>query len=137
MVQAPLLALTKMEVASGLQDAARNRLLNGVAGVTGAIARRKHMMQTNHRNKADADASNPDRANATLTGTTRHTSTIEEPELQTEWDVPGVALVVYPRAKVRRAGVCYMPGTWELEAEALKQLEHAPSTEPVTELEPA
>lgn len=117
---APLLELTRMEMASGLKDASRNRLVNLAGGMSGAIARRKHMLQTNHRSQADMDASNPGRAVATLRGTTRHTTTIEESELQTEWEVPGVALVSYYRAKVRRAGVCHMAADYEM-ASASKQ----------------
>ena len=57
--------------------------------------------------------------------------------MQTEWDKPGIALVSYQRAKVRRAGVCYMPGIWELDAEAQKRLQHESATEPTPVLETA
>lgn len=112
-VHAPLLELARMEMASGLNDGARNRLVNVAGSVMGVVARRKHMLQSNHRNAADMDASNPLRAAATLRGKTRVTSTIEKGELAMELVRPGYALVSYPRAKVLRKGICYMAADYE------------------------
>ncbi len=110
---APLLELARVEMASGLNDGARNRLVNVASSVAGVWASRKHALQANHRNKADMDASNPLRAMATLRGKTRVTTTIESGELSMELVKPGYALVSYPRAKVIRRGVCYMAADYE------------------------
>ncbi len=117
---APLLELTRMEMSSGLKDASRNRLINLAGSFAGVMARRKHMLQTNHRDQNDMALSNPLRAVATLRGTTRITSTIEANELLMQMDRPGIALVSYPRAGVQRRGVCYMlhESEWERRADA-------------------
>jgi hypothetical protein len=111
---APLLELTRIEMANGLKDGSRNRLINLAGAAAGVIARRKHMLQTNHRDQGDMDASNPLRAIATLRGKTRATTTIESNELAMELVVPGMALVSYPRAKVLRRGICYMAADYEM-----------------------
>lgn len=105
---APLLELTRMEMASGLKDASRNRLINLAGSFAGVVARRKRMLQTDHRDQGDMDASNPLRAVATLRGKTRIAPTIEANELLMQMEKPGMALVSYPRAGVMRRGVCYM-----------------------------
>lgn len=131
---APLLELAKAQAAAGLGDASRNRLLHIAGSMTGVVARRRRLLQTSHRDNGDMDASNPLRAQGTMSGVVRPTTTIEPDELAVELEVPGMALVSYPRAGVMRRGVCYIAADYELtsgpgstrDSRARRAIEHKP-----------
>ncbi len=86
---APLLQMAKAELANGRKDRARGRVALMTNGVIGAIAtRKKQLTTTHHLNQADMEASNLQRASATLRGFTEHTTTVKPEEAMTFLSVP-------------------------------------------------